>query len=63
MTLSDATRASLIYDWAKRNYDKGGHWIVETMTLPEIATEFATLAEAKRYVKILVEQEENIKNA
>lgn len=63
MELSEQFRASRIYNWAKQNYDQGGHWIVETMSLSEIAEEFATLACAKKYCKILVEQEENIKNA
>jgi len=38
-----------IQDWALANYDKGGHWIVETMEIEEIEQEFKSLKEAKEY--------------
>jgi len=47
-----------IYDWALANYDKGGHWIVETMSIEEIEQEFKSLKEAKEYCKIIQDRSE-----
>ena len=47
-----------ILNWAKDNYDAGGHWIVETMTLDEIKEEFKTLEEAQEYCKIIQDRSE-----
>lgn len=52
-----------IRDWALDNYDAGGHWIVETFSDEEIAEEFKTLNEAKRYCGLKQDRYEDAYNA
>jgi hypothetical protein len=47
-----------IKDWCTANYEKGGSWIIETFTDEEIAQEFKSLAEAKRYCKRMKDRED-----
>jgi hypothetical protein len=47
--------AAAIEAWAIKNYEAGGHWIVET----GIAGEFTTLAAAKAHVRMMDEMEAN----
>lgn len=52
-----------IKDWAFANYEKGGHWIVYTFTNDEIAEQFKTLDEAKKYCGLVQDRYEDICNA
>jgi hypothetical protein len=56
-------RVKKIKDWCLENYDKGGHWIIETMTDQEISDNFKSLAEAKRYCKTKQDYSDDICNA
>lgn len=47
-----------IKKWALENYEIGGSWIVETFTDEEIAQEFKTLAQAKKYAKTIRAREQ-----
>ena len=51
-----------IYDWALVNYDNGGHWIVETMSIIEIEAQFASLSQAQRYCKTLQNRQEELQS-
>ena len=51
-----------IYDWALANYDNGGHWIVETMSIIEIEAQFASLSLAQIYCKTLQNRQEELKS-
>jgi hypothetical protein len=57
------TLARQILNWAKDNYDEGGHWIVETMTLEEIKQEFKTLQQAKEHCRVIQDRQEDIQNS
>ena len=52
-----------IKQWALANYEKGGSWIVETYTDEEIEEGFASLAEAKRWAKLMKDREDDCRNA
>ena len=47
-----------IIEWALANYEKGGHWIYETMTAEDAEQKFASLKEAKEYCRCLQERME-----
>jgi len=47
-----------IKQWANDNYEKGGSWIVETMSDREIGESFRTMAEAKSYAKHIKSREQ-----
>ena len=51
-----------IYDWALANYDNGGHWIVETMSIIEIEAQFASLYQAQIYCKTLQNRQEELQS-
>ena len=55
--------AETIMKWALENYAKGGHWIVETMSVEDIAETFKTLRKAQRYCALMQEQERACRNA
>lgn len=52
-----------IEQWAKENYDEGGHWILETMTTQEIVDEFKSLSEAQKYCKRMQDYYQDVANA
>ena len=60
MTEKQALLVKKIKDWALKNYDKGGHWIVETFTEEEILNDFSSLKSAKEYAKILHNRQREI---
>jgi hypothetical protein len=45
--------SELIMKWALENYAKGGHWIVETMSLADIDETFRTVREAQEYCGLI----------
>ena len=47
-----------IKQWANDNYEKGGSWIVETMSDREIGESFRTMADAKSYAKRIKSREQ-----
>ena len=52
-----------IMQWAEENYEIGGQWIVETMTIEEIEEEFESLAEAQQYCLSKQERANEIESA
>jgi hypothetical protein len=62
-TTAQLKRAAKIFQWAAQNYENGGSWIVETYTTDEVIRDFKTLADAKRYCKLMHDREEDIRNA
>jgi hypothetical protein len=52
-----------IKQWALANYENGGSWIIETHTDDEIASDFESLADAKRYCRIMHDRESEYRNA
>jgi len=46
-----------IKQWAMANYSTGGSWIIETFTDAEIIESFQSLADAKRYAKLMHDRE------
>jgi hypothetical protein len=52
-----------IMQWAEDNYENGGQWIVETMSVEEIGQEFESLEEAQRYCKDRQEIEDERESA
>ena len=53
----------MIKEWATINYEKGGSFIIETMSDSEIAEQFNTLKAAKDYAKAMRAQELEVRNA
>jgi hypothetical protein len=49
------TTTAKIENWVSENYERGGHWIVETGS----ASDFKTLAEAKAHCSLMDERESN----
>jgi len=49
MNIGRGILAREVLEWALANYEKGGHWIYETMEEDIIEANFATLEEAKEY--------------
>ena len=58
LTRKEKEMGKKILDWALANYDKGGHWIVETMEIEEIEQKFKSLKEAKEYCRCLQDRME-----
>lgn len=52
-----------IMQWAEDNYENGGQWIVETMSVEEIEQEFESLEEAQQYCKDRQEIEDERESA
>jgi hypothetical protein len=52
-----------IMQWAEDNYENGGQWIVETMSVEEIGQEFESLEEAQQYCKDRQEIEDERESA
>jgi hypothetical protein len=52
-----------IMQWAEDNYENGGQWIVETMSVEEIGKEFESLEEAQQYCKDREEIEDERESA
>ncbi len=63
--ISDADKAKLDewYKWAEDNYDKGGHWVVESYEPWELLTACTTLDEVKELCGLLTERCEDAQNA
>ena len=50
-----------VYSWAEQNYDKGGHWIVETMEPWEVVKQFKSVANAKGFARLKQERYEDVR--
>ena len=50
---NDQDESALIMQWAIANYAQGGHWIVETMSMEDIAETFRTLHDARVYCGLI----------
>ena len=50
-----------IKTWAMKNYDEGGHWIVETFEDDEIAESFVSLDDAISYCKHLQARQDELR--
>ena len=48
-----------IKQWCLANYENGGSWIIETHTDEEIIESFKSLADAKRYCKLMKDREDD----
>jgi hypothetical protein len=59
----DLSLLNLIKTFAAGTYEKGGSYIIETFTDDEILEEFETLAQAKRYCKMMKNREDDICNS
>ena len=52
-----------IMQWAEDNYENGGQWIVETMSVEEIGQEFESLEEAQQYCLSKQERSNEVESA
>ena len=55
-------RLDAICDWAEQNYEKG-NWLVETHTVEDICKSFVSLADAKRYCKLMCDREQDVRGS
>ncbi len=53
LTRKEKQMGKKILEWALANYEKGGHWIYETMTEEDVEQQFASLKEAKEYCRLI----------
>ena len=63
LDLKSMNLVSSIRQWANLNYEKGGSFIIETMTDAEIVEQFKTLKAAKDYAKAMRSRELDVQNA
>lgn len=52
-----------VYYNAEKNYENGGHWIVEAQTPWEVCNDYTSLVEAEDAWKLVQDHAEDIRNA